>query len=131
MFASAVALNNGNGTFTLRPLPTEAQLAPVYSSMAEDFDGDGKTDLLLGGNFDGVTPTYGRYDASYGLLLHGVGDGSFEAVDMEKSGVMIQGQVRRMKPLRDAKGNRLIVIARNNDKPAILRVNPPEKTSAR
>jgi len=131
MFASAVALNNGNGTFTIRPLPTEAQFAPVYSTVAEDFDGDGKTDLLLGGNFDGVTPTYGRYDASYGLLLRGLGDGSFAAVDMEESGVMIEGQVRRMKPLRDAKGNRLIVVARNNDKLEILRVNPPKKTNAR
>lgn len=127
MFASAVALNNANGTFTLRPLPTEAQLAPVYSSLAEDFDGDGKTDLLLGGNFDGVTPMYGRYDASYGLLLRGAGDGSFEAVDMDESGVLIEGQVRRMKPLRDARGNRLIVVARNNDKPAIVRVNPAKQ----
>lgn len=122
-FASAVALNNGNGTFTLRELPIEAQFSPTYSSVAEDFDGDGKTDLLLGGNFGGVTPLYGPYDASYGLLLHGMGDGSFQAVDMEKSGVMIEGQVRRMKSLRDAKGNRLIVIARNNDKVRLLRVN--------
>jgi len=44
---------------------------------------------------------------------------------------MIEGQVRRMKPLRDAKGNRLIVVARNNDKLEILRVNPPKKTNAR
>jgi len=125
-FASAVALNNENGTFTLRELPVEAQFAPVYTTVAEDFDGDGKTDLLLGGNFDGVTPLYGPYDASYGLLLHGRGDGSFEAVDMEKSGVMVEGQVRRMKLLRDAKGNRLVVIARNNDKPKILRLSEPQ-----
>lgn len=125
-FASAVALNNGNGTFTLRELPAEAQFSPTYSSVAEDLDGDGKTDLLLGGNFGGVTPLYGPYDANYGLLLHGLGDGNFQAVDMEKSGVMIEGQVRRMKPLRDAKGNRLIVIARNNDRPLVLRLSEPK-----
>ncbi len=124
-FASAVALNNGNGTFSLRDLPAEAQFSPIYSTVADDFDGDGKTDLLLGGNFGGVTPLYGPYDASYGLLLHGLGDGSFQAVDMEKSGVMIEGQVRRMKPLRDAKGNRLIVVARNNDSVRLLRVSSP------
>ena len=40
-------------------------------SLADDFDGDGRMDLLLGGNFHGVPPILGRYDASYGLLLRG------------------------------------------------------------
>src|SRR3989441_2865108 len=64
-FASAIALNRGDGTFELRPLPVEAQFAPVYASLAGDFDGDGKTDLVVAGNFSGVTPVEGRYDASY------------------------------------------------------------------
>src|SRR5205823_7067707 len=42
------------------------------------------------------TPVLGRYDASYGLLLSGTGDGRFEAVDMERSGLVIEGQVRHM-----------------------------------
>jgi hypothetical protein len=41
---------------------------------------------------------------------------------MEESGVDVDGQVRRIKSLRGAKGQRLIVIARNNDKLEILRV---------
>ncbi|HEY8833463.1 MAG TPA: VCBS repeat-containing protein, partial [Gemmatimonadaceae bacterium] len=120
-FASSVALNNGNGTFTVRQLPTEAQFAPIYATLAQDFDGDGHVDLLVGGNFFGVPPVLGRYDASYGLLMWGRGDGKFEAVDMEPSGVDIEGQVRRIKSLRGANGQRLIVVARNNDKLAILR----------
>src|SRR5216117_1282122 len=55
-FATALARNNGDGSFTLIPLPREAQLAPVYGMLARAFDGDGKTDLLLAGNFDGVQP---------------------------------------------------------------------------
>jgi hypothetical protein len=115
-FASAVALNNGNGTFTLRELPAEAQFAPIYASLAGDFDGDGNTDLLVGGNLFGVTPMLGRYDASYGLLLRGDGKGGFTAVDMERSNIMIDGQVRDIKSLRAANGGTLIVVARNNDK---------------
>src|SRR5439155_831640 len=42
VFASSVAWNNGDGTFTLRPLSVEAQFAPVYASLAADFDGDGR-----------------------------------------------------------------------------------------
>ena len=120
-FATAVAVNNGNGTFALRSLPAEAQLAPVFASVAEDFDGDGRTDLLLGGNFYGVTPMYGRYDASHGQLLRGSVDGRFTAVDMQSSGLAIQGEIRRMKALRGPNGERLIAVARNNDKLVILR----------
>jgi len=120
-FASAVALNNGNGAFTLQPLPVEAQFAPIYASLAGEFDGDGKTDLLVGGNFYGVIPVLGRYDASYGLLLRGDGKGGFTAVDMAESNLVIDGQVRDMKMLRGPKGERLIVVARNNDKVMVLR----------
>jgi hypothetical protein len=121
VFASAVALNDGTGGFDLRPLPTEAQLAPVYASLADDFDGDGRVDLLVVGNFYGVTPVRGRYDASYGLLLRGAGGGRFEPVDMEDSNLVIEGQVRDMKPLRHADGGRLIAVARNDDKLQVLR----------
>ena len=115
-FASVLALNRGDGTFELRPLAVEAQFAPIYASLAGDFDGDGKTDLVVAGNFYGVTPVQGRYDASYGLLLHGDGHGQFAAVDMERSGLAIEGQVRHMALLKRANGDRLIVIARNNDR---------------
>ncbi|MEO7366891.1 MAG: VCBS repeat-containing protein, partial [Gemmatimonadaceae bacterium] len=83
LFASSIALNNGKGAFVVRPLPVEAQFAPVYAILADDFDGDHKTDLLLAGNFYGVTPVRGRYDASYGVLLHGDGRGQFHSVNSE------------------------------------------------
>ncbi len=76
-FASAVAINRGDGTFELHALPIEAQFAPIYASLAGDFDGDGKTDLVVAGNFYGVTPLEGRYDASYGLFLRGDGRGGW------------------------------------------------------
>jgi hypothetical protein len=120
-FASSVALNEGDGTFDLQPLPVEAQFAPVYAATADDFDGDGRVDLLLAGNFYGVTPLLGRYDAGYGLLLRGDETGRFMAVDLEESGLEIEGQVRDMKWLRHASGGRVIVIARNNDGLQVLR----------
>ena len=120
-FASVIALNRGDGTFELHALPVEAQFAPIYASLASDFDGDGETDLVLGGNFYGVTPREGRYDASYGLFLRGDGRGNFTAVDMEHSGLAFEGQVRHMAWLTGAKRERLIVVARNNDRLEVIR----------
>jgi hypothetical protein len=119
--SSSVAINNGDGTFELRPLPDEAQLAPVFAAAAEDFDSDGRTDIVVAGNFHGVTPVRGRYDASHGLLLRGRIDGGFDPVDMEASGLVIEGQVRDLKTLRRAGGGRLIVVARNNGRLQVLR----------
>jgi hypothetical protein len=76
---------------------------------------------LAAGNFHGVTPLEGRYDASYGLLLRGDGAGHFEAVDLESSNLLIEGQVRHMALLRRANGEHLILVARNGDKLQILR----------
>lgn len=121
-FASAVAMNDGHGAFVLRPLPAEAQFAPINASVAGDFDGDGHTDLLVAGNFFGVTPLFGRYDASYGVLLRGSGDGRFVAADMEATHLVIEGQVRHMAQLRGAGGAALIAVARNDDTLEILKV---------
>ncbi|MEO8910598.1 MAG: VCBS repeat-containing protein [Gemmatimonadaceae bacterium] len=129
-FASAVARNNGNGTFTMEELPVEAQFAPIYGVLPGDFDGDGHADLLVGGNFYGVTPTLGRYDGSYGLMLKGDGAGRLTPVDMTESNLVIDGEVRHIANLRGAKGDRLIVVARNNDKLKIFRVRPSTGRSA-
>jgi hypothetical protein len=120
--ASTLARNRGNGTFELLSLAVEAQFAPIRAAVAGDFDGDGRTDMLVAGNFHEVAPILGRYDASYGLLLRGTATGGFEPVDMANGGVMIEGQVRRMRTLRGADGSQLVAVARNNDRLGLYRV---------
>jgi len=122
VLASSVALNDGNGTFELRPLPVEAQFAPIYSSLPGDFDGDGNTDLVVAGNFFGVPPVLGRYDASYGLLLRGDGAGGLASVDLDTSRLLLVGEVRDLKLLRLADGSRIVVVARNDDTLQLVRV---------
>src|SRR6185437_1121499 len=48
---SCVFLNNGMCGFVKKPLPMEAQLAPIFGLLPGDFDGDGHVDLVAGGNF--------------------------------------------------------------------------------
>jgi hypothetical protein len=119
-FATSLVRNNGDGSFTVVPLPVEAQLAPVYGILPTDVDGDGRTDLLLAGNFDGVPPALGRMSASYGLLLRGDGKGDFTPVPATRSGFVVPGQSRDIQRVRTARGD-LFVVARNNDRPLVFR----------
>lgn len=118
-FETTLARNNGDGSFTLVPLPHEAQFAPVYGILAEDFDRDGKLDLLLAGNFDGVKPEIGRMSAGYGLFLRGNGAGKFSAVRPLDSGFFVPGQARDIQRVRTAQGERYVV-TRNNDRPVVF-----------
>ncbi|HEY6156561.1 MAG TPA: VCBS repeat-containing protein, partial [Gemmatimonadales bacterium] len=119
-FATALAKNNGDGSFTLVPLPRAAQLAPVYAILARDLDGDGKTDLLVAGNFDGVQPEIGRMSAGYGLVLRGDGRGQFTPLRAAESGFSVPGQARDIQRVRTRRGD-LYVVTRNNDRPLIFR----------
>ncbi len=115
--------NNGDGTFALRALPTEAQLAPVYGMLPEDVDGDGTLDLLLAGNFFGVQSNLGRPDASYGVWLRGDGTGRFTAVPTRESGFRVSGQARDIIRL-DVRGqDPLVMVIKNNDRPQFFRLS--------
>ncbi len=128
-FATAIARNDGGGRFTVVPLPREAQIAPVYGMLAGDFDGDGRSDLLLAGNFDGVKPEIGRMAAGYGLLLRGDGRGGYTPTSLAESGFVVPGQARDIVRLRTRTGP-LIMVVRNNDRPLFFRATPPQMVAS-
>jgi len=119
-FATAVALSNRDGSYTLVALPSAAQIAPVYGILAGDFDHDGNTDLLLAGNFSGVQPEIGSMMASYGLMLRGNGRGGFTLLHADQSGFVVPGESRDIQRLRTRRGD-LYIVARNNDRPLFFR----------
>ena len=119
-FATTLALSNRDGSYTLVPLPHEAQIAPVYGVLAGDVDHDGNLDLLLAGNFSSVQPEIGSMMASYGLMLHGNGHGGFTARKEAQSGFVVPGETRDIQRLRTRRGD-LYIVARNNDRPLFFR----------
>jgi hypothetical protein len=122
-FATTLFRNNGDGSFTMIPLPAEAQVAPVFGILAQDFDGDGKPDLLFAGNFDGLKPELGKMEASYGLFLRGDGKGHFTPLRAVDSGFFVTGQVRDITRVHTGSGDKYLV-ARNNDRPLLFRSTP-------
>ncbi|MEM9544405.1 MAG: VCBS repeat-containing protein [Bacteroidota bacterium] len=113
---------NENGKFKSAPLPTEAQLSAIYAIEAVDLNADGILDLILGGNLYNVKPEVGRYDATDGVVLLGLGDGTFSYLDDTNSGFIAPGEIRAIKKI-DIDGSPSIVVARNNDTPLIFQLN--------
>jgi hypothetical protein len=113
-FNTSYIENKGNGRMEIRSLPVEAQFSVVSALQSGDFDGDGKKDILLAGNFYGVTPLLSRYDASIGLLLRGNGKGDFLAVSPTQSGFISKGECRDIQLIKLANGKTIALIMRNN-----------------
>lgn len=112
--ASGVFVNDGKGSFAFNALPVQAQFSKMYSVVIYDFNADGKKDILMAGNLYRAKPEVGRYDASYGALMLGDGNGNFNYVSPAHSGLRIDGEVRDMQII-EVKGSKVLMIARNND----------------
>jgi hypothetical protein len=119
--ASGVLYNRGNGKFSFTPLALAAQFSKIYGAAFDDFDGDGKKDILVSGNFFPYRTQLGRCDASLGMLLKGP---LFQPVDPNTSGVYIGGDVRAMVELKTPTG-KLLIIAKNDDAVQVLKATKP------
>ncbi|WPP51669.1 VCBS repeat-containing protein [Catalinimonas niigatensis] len=118
---SMVLLNQGEGTFTAMPLPREAQISPAYALHIQDMDQDGHPDILLGGNLYETKPEVGRYDASRGIFLKGLGDGTFEAMPNLTMGLNVEGQLRDIAPVKIA-GEEVLLMVKNNARVQALKI---------
>ncbi|HZW66503.1 MAG TPA: VCBS repeat-containing protein, partial [Hanamia sp.] len=115
--------NKGNGKFEMHELPVEAQFAPVNAIVCEDMDGDGIKDILLAGNEYQTEVRTGRYDASYGCFLKGIGNKNFVAVPRSASGFLVNGDVKDMKLITNAKKEKLILVGVNDDSLKVFKCN--------
>lgn len=92
--AESVLLLHRGDHFELRPLPGEAQFAPVFGIGVGDFDGDGHQDLVLAQNQFGTSPAESRHDAGAGVFLRGDGRGGFTPWPPAQSGIRVLGEGR-------------------------------------
>ena len=111
---SSVILVNDNGKFSIKKLPVEAQLSTVNCILVNDFDKDGKKDILISGNKFDVEVETTPADASPGLFLKGTGNMNFQSLKPLESGFFVPYNVKDMRPiqLKDKLG---ILVSSNDD----------------
>ena len=107
---SSIFRNDGKGNFIIEALPQMAQLSYVFGSYIGDLNGDNHKDVFLAGNFYGLKPQAGRFDASYGVTLLGSKEMSeFNYLKPAESGLFANGEVRDIK-----KAGKYLLVALNN-----------------
>ncbi|MFQ5640667.1 MAG: hypothetical protein ACE5IR_22025 [bacterium] len=94
----------------------------ILTIMAKDFNADGAKDLLLAGNFFGVNPQLGHYDASYDTLLKGDGTGSFAFVPIRNSGLSLTGQVRDMVCFTFGNKQDVLIFVKNDERMQVYEI---------
>jgi hypothetical protein len=119
--SSVIAMNNGDGSFTITALPQMVQLSSVNAIEITDINGDNKPDLVAGGNMFGFPPQFGRLDASYGHVLLNNGKGGFNWVAPAQSGLNLNGAIKDIKKI-DNKDKGYILVVRNDKTPALYRI---------
>ena len=112
---SSVMLINDNGTFTIKRLPTEAQLSTINGVIVYDFDKDGKKDILVAGNKFDVEVETTAADASPGAFLKGTGNLDFKPVKHFESGFSVPYNVKDIQMIT-VQGKPVILVTSNNDK---------------
>ncbi len=104
---------NENKKFVSHPLPYQVQLSPVFDIVVDDFNGDGKKDILMAGNFLYSETETGEMDAGNGTLLIQNNDGTFQYVPNTVHGFWAQKEVRELKEIKMADGKKAILTANN------------------
>ena len=119
VLGSSCFLNDGKGNFTRKDLPDELQLAPIFSFAP--LPEDQSANYLAAGNFYGVLPYEGRYDALYPTQF----SYNTDKADFNQSLILpdTRGEVRDMKWLNTTGGHKILVMARNNDSLLFYKIN--------
>lgn len=129
-FQSAVALNNGNGQFTMMPFPAQVQFSCVCGIWCGDLNGDGRNDLVMAGNDAGFMPQFSKLDASFGHTLLNQGSGNYEWVENRSSGFFLNGDVKTLAPIV-VKGKKHLLATVNGAKPRLFKFVATNETTGK
>lgn len=109
VLSSAIYWGSDN-TFKRDNLATEIQYSNVGSILLEDFDNNGKIDIILGGNQSKIKPQFGPLESSNGWILKQQKNGIFE----KPASLGVKGDIRSIISFKN-KDQYSIILGINND----------------
>jgi len=113
--ASVIIESDSPGvTYNASKLPQWAQVGPIMDSYVEDYTGDGKSDVLIIGNFHHAEVERDRYTAMKGFLLRGDGKGNFDTKLPRETGFTVPGEGRSLGEITIG-GQEHILATQNDD----------------
>ena len=115
--SSSCFINDGKGNFKRTDLPEELQLAPLFTFAASPHSNINT--FMAAGNFYGVLPFEGRYDAMIpSFFSYNKNSNHFKMLSNLPA---IDGETRDAKWLNCSGGKKVLVIAQNNDQLIFLK----------
>ncbi len=118
--------NLGKGNFSIKPLPIETQVSPIFGVLPIDVDNDQNLDVIVIGNDHGNNVHWGHYDASNGYYLRGDGAGNFQVKPYSESGFFVDGDAKALVYMPFHDGFDLVIASQNQDSLKSFFVVPPD-----
>lgn len=124
---SGVFVNNGT-TFTFKPFPMAAQVAPILGISAVNLSSSPLPTLICTGNMYGAEDDVVRYDAGRGLVLRTMGKAEYSIVPASESGFYITGDMRTNAIISLGEMNRkMLLCALHNGTPQTFNFETPTR----
>ncbi|MGA6925543.1 MAG: VCBS repeat-containing protein, partial [Desulfosarcina sp.] len=111
-------LLNQDGKFTFKPFRNALQVAPILAFLKADFNKDNQEEVLVAGNYFGVTPYHGRFDALAGNIITKNGE-ILEGIEIGLN--LTQKSVRSL-DIISISGNDYLMVSLNNGKPEFYKL---------
>jgi hypothetical protein len=109
-FESSIFINDGHNNFKRHTLPNHAQISVANSILVNDLDNNGRLDIIIAGNQYGMEVETAPQDAGIACVLLQDTYGSFNRIPPQKSGLMLDRNVKRTILFDD-----ILIVGNNNE----------------
>jgi enediyne biosynthesis protein E4 len=115
MFANCMLFNEKDSLPILKPLPNEAQFAPILGTQIFDYNGDRRPDILFAGNYYSANVIDGPYSASTGGIIYMDSLNNITVKRGHENGFNVSAEARAVASLILGNKKQVFIVTNNSD----------------